>query len=260
MDFLKKHYEKLVLVIALAAVALAAFLLLREVDVVKEQLDQALKARTTKKGAAFEPLNLSTNEAALKRVTTPVKFVFDGEHNTFNPGTWDKTADGFRRKSSKGGLGGLNVTRVIPLNLIVSYVGVASVAETPRYQFSFTREYEKLANKRRAVIASLSVGTKNDVLFLRDIKGPKEEPTELICELIESGERFVLSKERDFRKPLGYAVDLRHENKDFPAKRVDDSVTLSGVTYKIVAIGKDELVVSAPNQVRTTIPAVMPQQ
>ena len=108
-------------------------------------------------------------------------------------------------------------------------------------------------------MTSLTVGTKNDVMFLRDIKGPKEDPVELICELLETGERFVLSKEKDFRKPLGYAADLRHENKDFPAKRVDDSVTLAGVAYKIVAIGKDELVVSAPNQVRSTIPAVVPQ-
>ena len=78
-------------------------------------------------------------------------------------------------------------------------------------------------------------------------------------QLIETRERFILTKEKDFRKPFGYAADLRSEGKDFPAKRVDDALNLSGVTYKIVAIGKDELVVSAPNQVRTTIAAVPAQ-
>lgn len=259
MDFLKKHYEKIVLSIALLAVAVAAFLLLQEVGKVKEQLDASLTARTTKKGAVLPPLDISTNELALKRVSNPVRFQFDGDHNTFNPGTWDKTADGIRRKMGKGGLGGLVVSRVVPLNLVVAYTGVASVTENARYQFSISREYEKQPAKRRPVITSLTVGTKNDVVFLRDVRGPKEDPTELVCELIETGEQFILSKTRDYRKPLGYAVDLRYENKDILAKRVDDPVTLSGVSYKIVAIGKDELVVSAPNQVRTTIPAVPPQ-
>ena len=40
---------------------------------------------------------------------------------------------------------------------------------------------------------------------------------------------------------------------DFPQKRVGDSITLSGAVHKIVAIEKDELVVSAPNSVRTTV-------
>jgi len=77
--------------------------------------------------------------------------------------------------------------------------------------------------------------------------------------LVETRERFVLTKDKDFRKPFGYAADLRSEGKDFLAKRVDDALNLSGVIYKIVAIGKDELVVSAPNQVRTTIAAVPAQ-
>jgi hypothetical protein len=256
MDFLKKHYEKVVLSVVLLAVAVAAFLLLIEVNRVKESLEASLTQRTTKKGAGLPPLDLSTNELALKRVLQTQRIQLDGEHNTFNPGTWDKGPDGLRRRNSKGGLGGLTVKNLNPLNLVVTFTGVAGVADAPRYQFSVSREFEKTPAKRRPVVSSLSVGTKNDALLLREVKGPKEDPTELVCELSETGERFVLTKEKDFRKPYGYAVDLRHENKDFPGKRVDDSISLAGVTYKIVAIGKDELVVSAPNQVRTTIPAV----
>ncbi len=255
MDFLKKHYEKIVLSVVLLAVAVAAFLLLVDVNHVKETLESQLTQRTTKKGVSLAPIDLSTNEMALKRVAETFRMQLDGEHNTFNPGTWDKTQDGLRRRSGKGGLGSLEF-RPKALNLIITYTGVASVADNPRYQFSVIREFEKLPAKRRPVISSLSVGSKNEVLVLREVKGPKEEPTELVCELVETGERFTLSKEHEFRKASSYAADLHHETKDFPGRRVDDSFTISGASYKIVAIGKDELVVSAPNQVRTTIPAV----
>jgi len=256
MDFLKKHYEKLVLSIVLLAVAVAAFLLTVQVGNVKQTLADQLQQKIIKKGAVLPPIDLSTNQAAAARAAARIKVVLDGQHNTFNPGAWEKTPDGLRRKPGKAGLAGLSVARVIPLNLVLNFKGVAGVADNFRYQISVSREFEKLPAKRQPVITSLTVGSKDNLLQLVEVKGPKEDPTELLCELIETRERFVLTKEKDFRKPFGYAADLRSEGKDFLAKRVDDALNLSGVTYKIVAIGKDELVVSAPNQVRTTIAAV----
>jgi hypothetical protein len=259
MDFLKKHYEKLVLSIVLLAVAVAAFLLTVQVGNVKQTLAEQLQQKIIKKGAVLPPIDLSTNQAAASRAAARIKVVLDGQHNTFNPGAWEKNPDGLRRKPGKAGLAGLSITRVIPLNLVLNFKGVAGVADNYRYQISVAREFEKLPAKRQPVITSLNIGSKDNLVQLVEVKGPKEDPTELVCELVETRERFVLTKEKDFRKPFGYAADLRSEGKDFPARRVDDALNLSGVTYKIVAIGKDELVVSAPNQVRTTIAAVPAQ-
>jgi hypothetical protein len=259
MDFLKKHYEKLVLSVVLLAVAVAAFLLTVEVGNVKQTLAEQLEQKIIRKGAPLPPLNLTTNEAAASRASASVKVVLDGEHNTFNPGAWEKSNEGLRRKPGKAGLAGLTIARVIPLNLVIGFTGVAGTEEAPRYQLSVAREFEKLPAKRRATITSLNAGAKDSLLQIIDVKGPKMDPTEILCELMETRERFVLTKEKTFRKTYAYAADLRSEGKEFPGKRVDDPLVLSGVTYKIVAIGKDELVVSAPNQVRTTIAAVTAQ-
>jgi hypothetical protein len=68
-------------------------------------------------------------------------------------------------------------------------------------------------------------------------------------------EAFNLTKGKNFRRTQSYSADLRYEadRRDFPQKRVGESINLSGAVYKIVAIEKDELVVSAPNSVRTTV-------
>jgi len=259
MDFIKKHYEKLVLSVVLLAVAVAAFLLVVEVGNVKQTLADQLQQRVTTKGTPLKPVDLSTNQAVVNRLSQRVQFTLDGDHNTFNPGTWEKTGEGFRRKPGKAGLAGLSITKVTPLNLVVSYKGVAGIADNPRYQIGIAKEYEKLPRQRQPVITSLVAGAKDRMIQLVEVRGPKEDPTELVCELIDSRERFVISRDKDFRKAFGYSADLRSEGRDFPARRVDDSLVLAGVTYKIVAIGKDELVVSAPNQVRTTIAAVPAQ-
>jgi len=68
-------------------------------------------------------------------------------------------------------------------------------------------------------------------------------------------EAFNLTKGKNFRRTHSYSADLRYEadRRDFPQKRVGETISLSGAVYKIVAIEKDELVVSAPNSVRTTV-------
>jgi len=85
--------------------------------------------------------------------------------------------------------------------------------------------------------------------------GGFEATTNFVCELISTRESFQLTKGKSFRRTQGYAADLRYEadRRDFPQKRVGESITLSGAVYKIVAIEKEELVVSAPNSVRTTV-------
>ena len=254
MDFIKKHYEKVILSVVLLAVAVVVFLLTVEVGGVKDELAEQLAQKTVKKGASIPALDLSTQKVVVARSSQPLKVVLDGPHNTFNPGTWEKAGDVLRRKQGKAGLAGLTITRIIPLNLVIAYRGPVGVAENPRYQFSVAREYEKAPTKRQPVIASLTAGSKDAVISLIEVQGPKEDPTALVCELVETRERFTLTRTKDFRKPVAFAADLRGDGRDYPARRVDDVLPLGGTSYKIVAIAKDELVISAPNQVRTRFP------
>lgn len=250
MDFLKKHYEKIALAVVLLGVAVAAFLLTIEVGNIRQSLADQLQQRARKKGKELKLVDLTTNELALRRAAGGITLELDGPHNTFNPGTWEKSGDSYRRKAGRGILDLLEYSRAVPLSLVVSFSGVAGLADAPRYQFSVAREYEKLPAKQRPVVASLSPGTKNDLFVLREVKGPPDNPTELVCELLETGERFVVKKDAPYRRTVSYAASLKYEGREFSNKRAEESINAGGVTYKIVAIAKDELVVSPPNQTR----------
>ena len=259
MQFLKKHYEKLVLSLVLLAVALAAFLLTVQVSSVKENLEKAYLTRSQRKGKSNKPVNLTTNQTALDMVAHPIELVLSGpDHNTFNPITFIRGQDGKPvPQTRKNGVGpsGLVLVNQNPLLLEIGFTGVAGTPDAPRYQFTVRRDYEKKADKRRPTVMSLTENNKNDLFVLREVKGAKENPSELVCELLEGSERFTLTTNKVFSRALGLSADLRYEaeKKDFNGRRVDDVIVLSGVSYKIVAIAKDEVVISSPNQVRTTV-------
>ncbi|HTI69305.1 MAG TPA: hypothetical protein VMF06_05040 [Candidatus Limnocylindria bacterium] len=265
MQFLKKHYEKLVLSLVLLAVALAAFLLIVEVSNVQENLNKALETKQHQKVKPIKPTDLTTNQATLEMVAHPKPLILSGpDNNTFNPITYVRGQDGKPvPQSRKVGIGpsGLELVNLNPLLLEISFTGVAGTPEAPRYQFSVKRDYEKKSDRRRPTVMSLTEGARNELFILREIKGPKESPTELVCALIEGGEVFSVTPTKAFSRVMGYSADLRYEieKKDLSNRRVDESFPLSGVTYKIVAIAKDEVVISSPNQVRTTVKKVSGQ-
>jgi len=263
MEFIKKHYEKLVLGVVLLAVAGLAIFLVFAVSQVRSDLENALQQLAGAKQKPLVPENLETNltQTSLKKVTQRAATVLAApDHYTFNPITWTRAASG-RLEPSKPrpntGAAGLAYVAAHDLVLEIAFEQVAGTPEAPRYQFSVRRDYEKSANARRSIVESVAVGSENkDQIFrLVEAQGPKDAPTNFVCELISTRETFNLSKGKNFRRTQGYAADLRYEadRRDFPQKRVGESITLSGAVYKIVAIEKDELVVSAPNSVRTTV-------
>ncbi|NBP23194.1 MAG: hypothetical protein EBU81_01275 [Proteobacteria bacterium] len=263
MEFIKKQYEKLVLGFVLLAVAGLAISLVFSVSQVRSDLENALQQLAGAKQKPLVPENLETNltQTYLKKVTQRPQIVLAGQdHYTFNPITWTRASSG-RLEPSKPrpntGASGLSYVAAHDLVLEIAFEQVAGTPEAPRYQFSVRRDYEKTANARRAIVESVAVGSENkDQLFrVVEAQGPKESPTNFICELIATRETFQLAKGKSFRRTQGYSADLRYEadRRDFPQKRVGESITLSGAVYKIVAIEKDELVVSAPNSVRTTV-------
>jgi mRNA-degrading endonuclease YafQ of YafQ-DinJ toxin-antitoxin module len=150
---------------------------------------------------------------------------------------------------------GLVLTAIQPLNLSISFSAVAGTSEPYRYQFSITRDYERKAEKRRPTVASLTEGTKNELFILREVHGPKDNPTEVVIELIDGGDRATLIKGKVFTKGMAFGADLTYpvENRNWTGKRVDETFVVSGFNYKIVSMEKDEIVVTGPNRMRTTI-------
>src|SRR5262245_48802951 len=122
MQFLKKHYEKIVLSVVLLGLAVAAFFLTVKVQKVKQDLEESGRRRTTAKKEPVKPIDLSTNESAFERLTKPVKVEYSGEHNLANPLRWIKDKSGTPIPDLRvTGVRGLTLVKVNPLYLNIQF-------------------------------------------------------------------------------------------------------------------------------------------
>jgi hypothetical protein len=255
MEFLKKHYEKVVLSAVLLVVAGVAFWLTQAVSQVQTSLDEQLKARVRGSKKQLQPVDLTNAVAAVQQLDKPSPLELSGGHGVFNPSRWIRGSDGSPKLDPRQDLSAtLKLVQTKPLNLRILYVGPTGVGDPYRYEFSIEQQHAKKPSDRRAVTTSLIEGTKNNFFRLQEVRGAKDSAGEVVIQLL-GGETLVLAKGKPLEKVMGYSADLRFENRDFAGKRADETLSLSGTSYKIVAIGKDELVVSAPNGTRTTIKA-----
>lgn len=256
MNFLKKHYEKVVLGAVLLAVAVTSFLLSLHVKSQRDVLDSQLQAKVTGKQKTLAPVDLAGSVAALTALKAAAPIELAGDHNTVNPLTWVYDANhSLVPIKDRGGAGGLVLEKTNPLNLVVDFIGAAGTGDPYRYQFTITREYEKKAPSRRPTTTSLTEGNRNDLFVLRSVAGPKDAPTSVTIELLDSGEQSTITTNKPFAKVMGFTADLKSEldNRSFTGKRIEDTLTHRNVLYKIVAISREEIVVSAPNGLRTTL-------
>src|SRR5207237_1938182 len=96
MQFVKKHYEKVLLSIVLLGLAGAAAALPWQVSHERDRLEEIQGNLTVKvKAKPFKPLDawLTTNKTVLARLESPLNLEFSGQHNLFNPVPWKKMPD-----------------------------------------------------------------------------------------------------------------------------------------------------------------------
>jgi hypothetical protein len=252
MEFLKKHYEKILLSAVLLCLGVAAAWLPVKIRQEKEELQKTII--NLPKPKELQPVDLSTNETALKRLQNPPTVELAGAHNLFNPVTWKikpnvKPEETFI-KIIREGVDALVVTNIRPL-----FLELAFEKTTPSgYWVGVKRKSEK----RPATYAKLNEKKllPPDLAFtIKEVKGAPEDPEELVLEL---GDQQVVSitKAKPFQRIEGYAVDMRYppDNLNFRDKKVNDILSLAGESYKIIAITENEVRVSAiSTDKRTTI-------
>ncbi len=239
MQALKKHYEKFLLGAVLLGLAAAAAWLPINVSSVRESLQTATEVKRATKVELLPPLNLSTNQEVLNRLKAPPKLNY-GEfgHNIFNPIPWKKRPDGTMVPLLERGLSELTVTNITPLYLKVDYQSLRDAGDGVRYQFQISREGSTNAAQRGPMLRYLTVGNKAEGVTLKDVKGPKEAPTEFSIELQDVRGTFAVTKENPLRIIMGHSADLRYdpEKRSFVKQRVGQKITLGGDAYNIVAI------------------------
>jgi hypothetical protein len=248
MQFLKKHYEKIILCAVLLGLAAAAIWMGAKIAEVTDEVNQPI-AGPPSKTKALVPLDLTTDMLALAQVTNPPPVVLSGEHNLFNPVTWRKI-NGELVKILKTGPDALTITNIAPLYTVIAYDH--STGDGEGYYFSV--QHQNLG-KRSIEYAKKGIAPKSGLYIIRGIKGAPEDPTELQLEIPDAQKTVWISKGNPYKQVDGYAVDMKYDpdpRSPLLKERVNDMITLDNELYKIVEITNNLIRVQSINNTKIT--------
>ena len=270
MDFVKKHYEKILLSVVLlglvGALVFLPFLIISDQDTQRRMKEGIISVKV----APLPALDFTRETNVSARLQSPCKLDFSTTNKLFNPVPWQKTPDGRLIKIASGnevGVGAAVVTKITPLCLILTLDSIEtnSIATNEfvaRYVISMERQAAALPAQRgkRQHYASVGekVGEKNDAFTIREVSGSLADPgtLKLILQLTDTGEKAALSKDKPFRRTDGYSADLKYdpEGKKWQGQRKDADLKFAGDDNIIVAINQDTVILLArSNQKKTTL-------
>ncbi len=261
MDFLKKHYEKVVLGIVLlllvAATASLPFIKAAQEKQMQDIIDSSVRQP---KIAPLTNLDLTAESNTIAREAQPFVVDFGSPNKLFNPLQWVKTLDGRLKVNNETNIGPLAVTiaKTTPLYLIISLDQVLVSDSGTRYGFGVTKQAAQRLDQRNKHQSYLAIGGKNDTFTLLAVHGPVENPTNLVIQLNDADEPVKMNGTNGppYKRIDGYMADLKYEpeKREWKERRVDMVISLNGEDYKIVSISENEVVLSsARNQKKTTI-------
>lgn len=248
MDFLKKHYEKLLLgVVLVGLMGVVGYMLVvvsNEQRKLTEMRENVLHPHVT----ALSNLDLTASEQAVKRAATPAVIDFGPPgHRLFNPGAWQKAPDGRLVLRENVGPRALVVTNITPLYFRLNLDKVEPVDNGFKYVIVSENQAAANPSQRHQKSNYCKLMDNTDAYQLIEVHGKPEDPTELVVKLKDSGENAVIKKDKPFERIDGYMADLHHplETKPWLGRRVGASLSFNGEDYTIVAINQNEVVLSA---------------
>jgi hypothetical protein len=249
MQFLKKHYEKIILCVVLLGLAAAAIWMGEVITRLQEEVNQPIPEAAHKTKPPV-PLDLTADVLALAQVTNPPPVVLSGEHNLFNPVTWRRKANGELLKILKTGPDALSVTNIAPLYTVIAYDHPSGNGAI--YVFTVQQH----SGKTRIEYAKKDEKTKSGLYIIRGIKGASDDPSEIQLEIPENEETVWISKDNPYKRVDGHIADMKYdpESRSLLKERVNDTFTLDNEQYKIVEITNNAVrVESIKNTKITTI-------
>jgi hypothetical protein len=156
------------------------------------------------------------------------------------------------------------VTKITPLYLILTLDSVETNEFGARYVISMERQASALPSQRgkRQHYGSVGekVGEKDDAFTIREVSGSPADPAtlKLTVQLMDTGERATLSKDKPFRRVDGYSADLKYDLEKPPrtwmGQRVNANLKFAGDDYIVVAIDQGSVILKArSNDKKTTL-------
>ena len=269
MQFIKNHYEKILLGAVLLGLVglLVAMWFVIEAD--REKMDNLKGVYFPKTPQPLAELNLKAQDEAISRLVTAPTLDFSTTNKLFNPVRWLVGKDGRLTKIDNDTMFGPNavvITKIEPLYFTITLESVTTSELGARYTFgeedlSATKVWERNLRHHYASVGETvpdkTVTGKDEGFKLVAIKGPPDNPDELDLKLAGTGGTVTLSKAKPFRRVDGYSADLTYPPDNLTAKglRVGSPIKFGGEGYNIIGISQNEVVLLAQsNQKRWTRP------
>jgi hypothetical protein len=260
MDFVKKHYEKILLSVVLLGLMGVLVYMLYLIPSDRQRLADIRLSIISHAVKPLDPLNLTRETNVSARLQSPYKLDFSTTNKLFNPLPWQKRADGTLVPVKLGLIGpeAAVVTKITPLCLILTLDSIETNEFGARYVISMERQAAVLPAQRGKRQHYASVGDKNETFSIADVNGSPGDPAQLklILQLTDTGERATLSKDKPFRRTDSYSADLKYdpEGKKWQGQRSGADLKFAGDDNIIVAINQDTVILLArSNQKKTTL-------
>ena len=256
MQFLKAHYEKIILSVVLLGLLAAAALMPMRVSEEREKEEQRKEVLLPRAVKPLVPVDLTTNSQSAAKAAEPKRVVLSGEHNIFNPVRWQRNNDGSIYRAYDAGPAALQITGIRPLHLRVEFDQVAqpgATAEETRYRLQVLNE---VARGNRPTPRDAAVGDRNNMFTIEKVIGADHlNPEALVVLLAGDKEPVSVTKQKPFERVIGYTADITHtvEKKKWDGVKVKDELNFGGETYNIVAITANEVVLSAKSNKKQTV-------
>jgi hypothetical protein len=259
MDFLKKHYEKIILIAVLLGVV--GFLVFLPFVISRDQQDMTdmRNGIINRDVKPLPDLDLTRQQDVLQRLQSSANFDFTTKNKLFNPIEWKMGANGVMFPIKNGneiGADAAAVTKITPLYLQITLDEVRTNDVGAVYVIGVERQAAPYLRDRRKLQHFATPGEKIDAFTITAVKGAPENPDELDLKLADTGETAAVSKGKPFQRVDAYAADLKYdpEKKTFPGRRVGSTISFNGEDYIIVAIDAGKVILSSQsNEKKTTL-------
>jgi len=265
MEFLKKHYEKVLLGVVLVGLTVGAASLPLMISGERQREIDTTTGIISRTPKPLDPVNLKSTDDVVARANARQALDLTSSNRVFNSMPWQKRQDGSLLKVQPGNTGpeAMTILKISPLMTRITLDAVSSSETGARYVIGVEREAAAQPANRRKKQTSATLNQKTESFTIREVKGAPENPTELILELADSNERISVSREKRFEREDGYMADLRYEpeKKNWSGVRNGaggpgtQPIVIEGESYIVVAINKSEVVLSAKsNNKKTVVP------
>ncbi len=271
MEFLKNHYEKIILGLMLLLMAVGAVVLVMEVSSVQAQLEEYRKiivAGTDSKKPPTENLAPFSNSVA--KAINPPQTDFITVHRVFNPDAWYVNTNGDLIQGTNVGVNKLAVPQITPQHLKLWFDSIGGTPGRESIKINAIREFARNPQDQGKRPLSLSLTMTNTVntldpaskmqIFAREIGGTPEVP-EVKFELVEPNKepvKFTMSKAQGYTNVVEYVAHIYYiveTNFVWRTARKGTPLVFAGDTNIVVEITGSNVVVRATsNDKQTTIP------